>query len=170
MRTQQGRLTIGLLLIAFGVLALFGPIEFSDIVESYLFLGIGVAFLALYYLGGRTWAIWPGAFTLPFGIVVWLTVRGVDMDVWWPLFIAAPGVGFLIIRSAGDHRWAIYPGAFFILFAGIMFAMSSGALSWYGNIIGKFWPIALILAGLTLILRSFGPRYRQSGPAPTEPR
>lgn len=170
MRTQQRRLTIGLILIALGLLALFGPIEFGDIVKSYLFFGIGVAFLALYYLGGRTWAIWPGAFTLPFGIVVWLTVRGVDMDVWWPLFIAAPGVSFLIVRSTGNHRWATYPGASFILFAGIMFLMSSGALSWCGNIIGKFWPVALILAGLALILRSFGPRYRPSGRAPTEPR
>ena len=169
---QYGRVTTGLLLIAVGVLALLGNIGLGDIFGGAIVAIIGILFLCVHYIGGQEWAIYPGAFTTPVGIVVFLTTRGLNMEVWWPLFVAAPGVSFLILRSAGGlNRWAIYPGAILVLISGVMFAFSSGTISWlYMDVVGKLWPIALILLGLALILRSFGPRSAQSGPGPTEPR
>ncbi len=169
---QYGRMTTGVLLIALGILALLGNIGISDLLGEALVAIIGCLFMAVYFVGKQPWAIYPGAFTLPVGIVILLAARGLDMDVWWPLFVAAPGVSFLIIRSAGTwNRWATWPGSFLVLIAGIMFAFSSGTISWlYIDVIGKLWPIALILLGLLLIVRSFGPRYPQGGQGPTEPR
>ncbi len=46
---------------------------------------IGCLFLAVYFVGKQQWAIYPGAFTLPVGVVILLAARGLDMDVWWPL-------------------------------------------------------------------------------------
>lgn len=165
-------MTTGLLLIALGVFALLGNIGLGDIFGGSIVAIIGVAFLALYYIGKQSWAIYPGAFTTPVGIVILLATRGVDMSVWWPLFVAAPGVGFLMLRFVGDfNRWALYPGLSLVLIAAVMFAFSSGALSWlYIDVVGKLWPVVLILLGLVLIVRSFGPRYHKSGPGPTEPR
>lgn len=170
---QYGRMTIGLLLIALGILALLGNIGLGDIFGGAIVAIIGVLFLALYYIGRQPWAIFPGAFTTPVGIVIMLTVRGLDMDVWWPLFVAAPGVSFILLMSAKEfnNRWAVYPGSILLLISAVMFAFSSGTLSWlYIDVVGKLWPVALILVGLVLIMRSFGPRHPQGGTGPTEPR
>lgn len=165
---QYGRMTTGLLLIALGVLALLGNIGLGDVFGGAIVAVIGILFLVVHYIGRQEWAIYPGAFTTPVGIVVFLTTRGLNMDVWWPLFVAAPGVSFLFLRANGEqHKWAIYPGVIVVLMAGVMFAFSSGALSWlYMDVVGKIWPVALILVGLVMILKSFGAR----NAGPTEPR
>lgn len=169
---QYGRMTIGLLLIALGVLALLGNIGLADVFGGSIVAIIGVLFLTLHYIGKQSWAIYPGAFITPVGIVVFLATRGLNMEVWWPLFVAAPGVSFLILRANGGwNRWATIPGTLLVVIAAIMFAFSSGTVSWlYIDVIGKAWPVALILVGLVLIVRSFGPRNPHSGPGPTEPR
>lgn len=168
---QLGRMTTGIILIAIGALALLGNVGLGDLFGEALVAIIGVVFLVVRYIGRQEWAIYPGAFTTTVGIVIFLAARGLNMDRWWPLFIAAPGAAFLLIRADGEHnRWAVYPAGILILISAIMFAFSSGTLSWlYFDVVGKLWPVALILAGLAIIWRSIGPR--DSGPTgPTEPR
>jgi len=168
---QLGRMTTGIILIAIGALALLGNVGLGDLFGEALVAIIGVVFLVVRYIGRQEWAIYPGAFTTTVGIVIFLAARGLNMDRWWPLFIAAPGAAFLLIRADGEHnRWAVYPAGILILISAVMFAFSSGTVSWlYFDVVGKIWPVALILAGLAIIWRSIGPR--DSGPTgPTEPR
>jgi len=155
-------------LIAVGALALVKNVGLADIFGEAIVAAIGVSFLAIRYIGRQYWAIYPGAFTTTVGIVIFLAARGLNMDVWWPLFVAAPGAAFLLIRLDGDHnRWAIYPASILILVSAVMFAFSSGAISWlYLDIVGKYWPVALILVGLLMIWRSLAP----GNPGSTEPR
>lgn len=150
------RVSTGVVLIILGALALLGNLGFADIFGEGIVAIIGIVFLALYYLGRTSWAIFPGAFTAPVGVVIFLAARGLDMDAWWPLFIAAPGLSFLLIRfSAPGNDWAIFPGSILVLIAGVMFSFSSHLLSWaYVGLVGKIWPVVLILIGLWLVFRS----------------
>lgn len=165
---QYGRMITGLILIAVGVLALLGNLGLGDIFGEAIVAAIGVLFLAVRYIGRQDWAIYPGAFTTMVGIVIFLAARGLNMEVWWPLFVAAPGAAFLLIRLDGEHnRWAVYPASILILISAVMFAFSSGTVSWlYLDVVGKLWPVALILIGLLIIWRSLVP----GNSGPTEPR
>jgi hypothetical protein len=154
---KYGRATTGIVLIVVGILALLASLGFGEIFGEAIPALVGVFFLILYAVGRANWALYPGAFTTPVGVVTFLAARGTNMELWWPLFVAAPGFGFLIIRLAKPwNRWAIYPAAVLILLAGVFFTFSSHALRWlYVDFAGKLWPVLLILLGLMLILRSF---------------
>ena len=121
--------------------------------------GIGVIFLAMHFIGKIEWAIYPGAFTATVGTVIFLAARGLNMDMFWPLFVIAPGMSFWIIRASSPaNQWAAYPAAIVTGIGLVMFLFSSGLVSWfYLDIVGKFWPVVLIVIGLFLIFRSHKP-------------
>lgn len=156
MSAKDTRVWLGIALIICGVLALLGNLGLADIFAEGTVAIIGFIFLALFYLGRLGWAIFPGAFTAPVGVVIFLAARGLDMDIWWPLFVAAPGVSFLLIRfSTRSNEWALFPGSILALIAGVMLLFSSHLLAWrYFEAVGKFWPVVIILLGLLLIFRS----------------
>jgi len=169
---HYGRIMIGLFLIVIGALSLLDTFGYGEFLAGSLVALVGIGFLGLYHFGRQSWALYPGAFTAPVGIVIMLATQGLDMEVWWPLFIAAPGLSFIILRFAGAMGGlALSLGVGLLLLAAVMFAISTGALSWlYVDVIGKLWPVVLILAGLVLIIRSFGPRYTQGGQGSNEER
>ncbi len=159
---KYGRASTGVILIIVGALALLANMGLGEIFGEAIPALVGVFFLSLYIVGKAGWALYPGAFLTPIGIVTFLAARGLDMDSWWPLFMAASGVGFLIIRMAKPwNRWVIYPAAALIVLAGCFFVFSSRVFQWlYFDFAGKLWPILLIVLGLALILGSF----RRRGP------
>ena len=172
MNGRYGKTTTGILLIVLGILALLGNIGLGDIFGEAIVAVIGLIFLSLFYVGKIDWAIYPGAFTVTVGVVILLAARGLDMIVWWPLFVAAPGVSFLLLRfSSKSNGWALYPGSVLVLLAGIFFSFSSHALSWfYFDLIGRLWPVALIVGGLVLVAgslrRKSPPRSPNNPPSP----
>ncbi len=160
MDENRGRLGVGLLLIAIGLLVTLGKLGLGDMFGEAFVAAIGVIFLLVYALGKVEWALYPGAFTVTVGTVIFLAARHVDMEMFWPLFVIAPGVSFLIIRAASpENQWAIFPG-FIVTGVGLaMLLFSSGLVSWvYLEIMEKFWPIGLILAGLWLVFKSWKSR------------
>lgn len=156
MNTKFSRASIGIILIIFGALSLLANLGFWDIFGEGIVAIVGFAFLSLFYIGRIGWAIYPGAFTAPVGIVIFLAARGVDMSVFWPLFVAAPGLSFLLIRfSAPANEWAIFPGSILVLVAGVMFSFTSGLFSWSRfEVFGRVWPAVLIVLGLFLVFQS----------------
>lgn len=155
---KYGRASTGIILIIVGILALLANMGWGEVFGEAIPALVGIFFLSLYVVAKAGWALYPGAFVTPVGIATFFAARGVNMDFWWPLFVAAPGVGFLIIRLAKPwNRWAIYPATILLLLAVFFFSFSSHAFQWfYFDFAGKLWPVLLIALGLTLILRSFG--------------
>jgi hypothetical protein len=160
MNQNRGGIGTGLVLIGIGLLALLFQLGLGDLFGEAIVLTVGVVFLLLRFVGKVEWAIYPGAFTSTVGAVIFLAARDVNMDIFWPLFVIAPGVSFLIIRtiSPGD-QWAIFPGLLVTGIGLIMFLFSTGLVSWfYLDILSKSWPVALILLGLLIIVRTGKPR------------
>ena len=115
---------------------------------------IGGLFLALYFLTGREWAIYPGSFILVSGIAIYITSRGLNLTVYWPLLILLPGLGFVIILILTPHnRWALLPGAVTILIALLFFAINFGLIpQGYDNYVSYLPPVVFVLLGLKLII------------------
>ncbi len=114
----------------------------------------GGLFLALFLLTRLEWAVYPGSFLLASGLILYITTMGLNMDIYWPLFILLPGLGFfLILIFTPYNRWALAPGAITVLVALFFFAVNIGllpeGLSLY---ITYLPPTALVLWGFRLIL------------------
>lgn len=163
---RRGRATTGIILIVVGILALLANLGFGEVFAEAIPALIGVVFLAFYAVGRAEWALYPGSFITPVGVVVFLAARGANMDRWWPLFVAAPGLSFLIIRLAKpSNGWAIYPAAVLLVLSGVFLTLSSEPFRWvYDTLMSKGWPVLLILLGIVIILRSY--RMGRSGGAP----
>lgn len=157
MNNRRERTATGILLVAIGVLALMAQLGLGELFGQVFVAGIGLIFLLIHFVGKVDWALYPGAFITTVGTVIFLAARNVNMEVFWPLFVVAPGVSFFIIRlSSPSNRWAVYPG-FIVTGVGlVMFAFSTGLVSWlYLEVAGKIWPAALIIVGLLLIVKSW---------------
>jgi hypothetical protein len=114
--------------------------------------GIGLAFL-LIYLTNREfwWAIIPAGvmFTLASVVLLGDVFSGIEVG---GIFFLGLGLTFALVAilptQQGQMKWAFIPAGV-LIFMGLLI---TAALS---PLINYIWPVALILAGLVLIFRSY---------------
>jgi hypothetical protein len=128
----------------------------SDDLTGAVFLGmLGFSFIAVYLrMPTHWWAIIPAGALFSIASVVTLEalVRNPGpVEIGGVLFIGM-GLTFLlvfILPGAGARRgWALWPAISLLIFGGLITAAAT-------DLLGVLWPVALILAGLLVILRGF---------------
>lgn len=87
----------GIMLVIGIVIALSARISRAETLATLLFCGMGVVFLALYWLGGRPrqwWALVPGSVLLVFGLFIFTLENGESSAILrlWPVLLIVIGV------------------------------------------------------------------------------
>lgn len=160
-------LIVGAILIAIGILSLFGNFfTFMNWDNAWplIVIGVGLAFFLGMFLGGRTaggLAI-PGSVIATVGLILLYMNNTGRWEAWayaWALIISGVGVGILINGAWSDRPDLRKQGldtivsglTLFLLFGVIMeFVFSAAGVSTYGNPL--LWSGLLILLGLFLLV------------------
>jgi hypothetical protein len=152
----------GIALITIGIIFLLP--NFTDItlreLWPVLMLGPGILFFASFLSDRRNYGLlMPGSMLTTYGLLFFFcTVFGwYWMEDLWPFFLLGPGMGFCLMYYFGKKEIGLLvPGTIFTLL-GVIFLLN---LTDYGH----FWPLAIIVAGILLIVRS-----RRKSPGTTMP-
>ncbi len=137
------------------------------LIAAQVFAGLALAFGHIYLpaRAERWWAILPGGFMLVLAAVVGASSWVSTTDLLAALLFIGLGLVFFLLYLLDQkrrHWWALIPGSVLLVFGVI--ALSTGRMAEAGQavILVRWWPLALILAGLLVGLR---PRRR---PAPSD--
>jgi hypothetical protein len=161
METQKKDFTGGLILIAIGLIALIAQFVTFDLPENIGLLivpGLGALFLAWGILTHNAGLMIPGGILSGVGWGIY-AISG-PFAIWQGdneggVFLIFLGLGFGLITLATavftkeTHWWALIPGGIIafvgtaVLFGGALLT----ALAW----VGKLWPLALILLGISIL-------------------
>jgi hypothetical protein len=207
MRKLDPRLTVGLLLVAGGLIYLLqnlGLIHWGNLVWGIAAGLAGLVFVALFIRNRQQWwAIIPGLALLAVAALVALNALAPALSAHWggTLFLGAMGLSFWIIYLLDrDKWWAIIPGGVLVTLAGVAALnqsndLQTGGIFFFGlgatfilvalapnphhqmrwafipaavllvlglllfvgfqAAINYIWPVALIIAGLFLMVRAF---------------
>ncbi len=165
MNEQRNKAIVpGVLLIALGVVFLLW--QFLPFGGAVLLFLLGVGFLVTYFAWQRHIGfLIPGAILTGLSIATALW-QGKDNN--WPYFLVMLGLAFFAIWLFGtrgeQNHWPLWPGT--ILFVlGIGFWLTTrGVLPWsLWDLIGKAWPVVLIIIGLGIVLRWFRDKEPEHG-------
>jgi hypothetical protein len=159
-RTAWWALIPGFFLLSLGVLIGSERLlpSLNDSVGGAIVLGgLAVGFLAVYLVDRKNWwAIIPGGVMLTLTLIVALEAFQSGLETGGLLFL---GIAFtfalvaVVPNPSGEMTWAWIP-------AGIMGVMGFLILAATESFFGYLWPLALILVGLFMILRTFRFRAR----------
>lgn len=114
--------------------------------SGFFFLGaLGLGFFAV-YLARRDhwWAIIPGGVLLTLGLIAVLGDAFGARDTGSVLFLGM-GLTFILVAVLASLQWAWIPGIILLVFGALLGMPFGGAVNY-------FWPAALIIGGLLMIL------------------
>lgn len=179
---NSGSLVWGALLVAFGLLALFGQIfrgaDFWGNFWPFIVIAFGAMFFVGMFAGGKSvsgLAI-PGSIISTIGLILLYQNLSGNWETWsyaWSIIVIAVGLGIYIMGLYGGDAgqrgsgWGVMKVGLilFIIFGGFFeLIFSAGERFGLRQI---FFPVALILFGLYLLLKSTGILSRHSS-APNE--
>jgi len=147
----------GLLLDRLG-LFMFGWTQIYPVI----FLLIAAASFVNAAAGQKNSAFWGGLFAV-LGVFFLLRNFALLPFFWftdfWPIFLIALGVGFLFLYIFDPRDWAALIPAFILLFLGSLFGLDSldiidDAFEFIFDLVSIYWPLLLVLFGISLILNS----------------
>ncbi|HEC34487.1 MAG TPA: hypothetical protein ENI37_07210 [Chloroflexi bacterium] len=121
-----------------------------------LFLGgIGLGFWAVYFANREQWwAVIPGGVLLTIGLVAGLSssLEGIEIGRFFFLGLGLTfGLLSFLPTPEGRMKWALIPAVVLLAIGLLITTAATAVLNYLG-------PAALILAGLYLIIRTFGSR------------
>lgn len=172
-RKVNGSLIGGLLLLGAGIVTLIGqlmPGVWGQSFSTFLLLGLGLVFMAAgIYSRQDGWFI-PGGILTGLGAGVALLAsswsnRLPGEEGGWFLIIFALGWFLIPVMSSlfsdENHWWALIPGGIIgLVGAAVLF---QGVFMDALELVGKLWPLALIVAGALLLWRASHPSTGQTG-------
>lgn len=157
-RLPDRRLTAGVVLIAFGLLALLATLINSDILGLSILPILGVAFIVWGLLARLPGVMIPGGILSGLGLGVLLSELAFSTmpgETRGGIVVLGLGIGFLLIVpltwlvTQAPHWWALIPGG---ILATIGMALLAGGPALNAlTVIGRFWPLIPIAVGVLLI-------------------
>jgi hypothetical protein len=135
-------------LIAWGE---WGPKNAEGWAPAFFLAMIGLSFWIIYAQNRENWwAIIPGGVLFSIALVVGLSSTLTEGPWLGGVMFLGMGITFAVLyllpTSQGRQKWALIPAGALVL-VGILVTFANALTSKY------FWPVALILGGLVLILR-----------------
>jgi hypothetical protein len=123
----------------------------------------GLAFLMQYLLGGRReeGLVFVGVAGALLGVFFFAftlgRLRWGDMERWWPMFVLIGGAAFLAQWLVNPrNRGLLVPATIAVLVGGVGLLLTLGLASQsLVEQVTRLWPLALILAGLMLLVSYF---------------
>lgn len=115
-------------------------------------IAVGVFFLFGAFAGTPPLAI-PGSIVTGVGAILYYQNLTGHWESWayiWALIPGFVGVGLLLSAMLGGQREGIMSGRRLIIISAILFLVFTGFLGG----VGQFWPVALIIFGLWLVIKS----------------
>jgi hypothetical protein len=166
---RRSNLVVGLLLLLLGAWFLatqFYP-QLTDIINLQLnwpmyVVGVGLLFFVLAALAGAPGLAVPGSIIIGIGGILYYQNLTGDYESWayaWTLIPGFVGVGiFFTNLFEGEFLSGLREAARLIFFSLVMYAIF-GAFLGGPAILGDYWPVLLVLAGLWMLWRgAFRPR------------
>ncbi len=128
------------------------------LIAAQLFGGLALAFGSIYLpaRAERWWAILPGGFMLVLAVVVGASPWVTTTELLAALLFVGLGLVFFLLYFLDQKRrqwWALIPGSVLLVFG--LLALSTGRVAESEAQAGllRWWPLALILAGLLVGVR-----------------
>ena len=161
----RSRLTMGLILIGVGLLLLAYRLipDLRLLIEANFAWPLFIAAfgILLFFIGvatGNPDLAAPSVFFMGLsGILYWQNSTG-NWSSWgyiWTLFPGFIGLGQIMAKLLGSHEtYKIEDGLKAIFTSAVLFLIFSSLLGGL-NILGPYWPVMIILAGVLILVRSF---------------
>lgn len=157
-KISNSRWVSGAALIVLGLVLLAN--QFFDIpnADQLVLPGLGLIFLIWGLATRNSGLLIPGGILTGIGVGVYLQ----DAFTWGGqgdegIFLISFGAGFALITLLSSaftkdrHQWALIPGGILALIGVAL--LVGGFMIDALELVGKFWPVILIVAGLTMIFR-----------------
>ena len=114
--------------------------------SGFFFLGLlGLGFFAVYFARrDQWWAIIPGGVLVTLGFIAVLSDVLGGRDTGGILFLGM-GLTFILVAVLASLQWAWVPGIILLVFGALLGLP-------FGGVVNYFWPAALIIGGVLLIL------------------
>lgn len=155
---QRNRIISGLILILLGGLFLLDQFIQIPAMGNLFLPGLGLVFLVWGIVTRSSGLLVPGGILTGIGAGVYLmNALPLEGDAEPGVFLLSFGGGFILITllsaifTRETHWWALIPGGILAAIGGALY-MGGAALDVL-QLIGKFWPVALILVGVWVIFR-----------------
>jgi hypothetical protein len=145
-------------LIAVGLIPLLTMIGSGEAIGALVMFLIAIPFFGMYFLSRDSWwALLPAGITGSLGLAILLMalqIRGLDQTALFTgvLFLGF-GVTFAVLWTRRNNHptgWSIYPAGGFAILGLLAFVLGSQS--------DLVWPVAIILAGLLLLVNSLRTR------------
>jgi len=166
MNKNNSTLLVGLIFILVGVGLLLDRVHLFNFgwVQIYPIIFLIIAALSFLNAAGgqRNSAFWGGIFAV-LGLFFLLRNFSIIPFFWfaefWPIILIALGVGFIVLYIFNPRDWGVLIPGFILLFIGGLFALGSmdvinDVFEFTFNILSIYWPLLLVLFGISLILNS----------------
>jgi hypothetical protein len=150
----SGGAIVAYLLILFGVLFLIGT--FIPLGAGVFVLGVGLAFGVARLVTGRYGFAVPAGLLVGLGLYLSLRDSGVVLTYEAGSALIFAGLGFLAIYPIGgsrQHYWPLIPGAILVVLGLVQIEAAALAPLAVYSWATYFWPVALILLGLSILAR-----------------
>ena len=154
----DGRIIAGVVLIAFGVLALLATFTQSSVFGLSILPSLGILFIVWGLVARLPGVMIPGGILTGLGLGTLLSQLAFDNasgEVQGGIIVLGLGFGFLMIMplimiiSTERHWWALIPGGILTV-VGIGLLIGGAALDVLA-VLGRLWPIVPIVIGIILL-------------------
>lgn len=162
---QRGRVGAAIILILIGlalfVVQLVPSLQTLIVNEnnwSLVIVGVGIVFLIAAVLTWTPGLMVPAAIISGVGAILFWQGATDNYGSWayaWTLIPGFAGVGVLLLNlMQGNFREALTAGGWLILISAVMFLVFGSFFGQLG-LLGQYWPLLLILAGVLILAQGF---------------
>ena len=164
--SNSSSLTIGLIFILVGIGLLMDKLDIVSFgwyqIYPVIFLLIAAASFVNAFSKDKNAAFWGGVFGvlgLFFVLRNFHIIRFYWFEEFWPVFLIALGVGFLVLYIFKPHDWGVLIPGVILTGLGVLFIFEAmDLIDDFAEIVFEtiwtYWPLALVLLGVGLILGS----------------